>query len=50
MTGHFRHHILSTGKTFASDFAVICSVRDGKVSANNFIEDSYALWKAFQSD
>lgn len=50
MTGHFKHRILSTGKEFVSDFAAICSVRDGKVSAYNFIEDSYALWKAFQPD
>lgn len=50
VTGHFRHRILSTGKIFASDFAAICSVRDGKVSAYNFIEDSYGLWKAFQPD
>lgn len=50
ITGHFRHRILSTGKVFVSDFAAICSVRGGKVSAYNFIEDSYALWKAFQPD
>jgi len=50
VTGRFRHRILSTGKTFESDFAAICSVRDGKVSAYNFIEDSYGLWKAFQTD
>ncbi|MCB5206821.1 nuclear transport factor 2 family protein [Methylovorus mays] len=50
MTGHFKHRILSTGKEFGSDFAAICSVRDGKVSAYNFIEDSYALWRSFQHD
>ena len=50
LTGHFTHRILSTGKEFSSDFAVICSVRDGKVSAYNFIEDSYALWRSFQPD
>ena len=37
-----------TGREFASDFAAICSVRDGKVSAYNFLEDSYALWHSFQ--
>ncbi|MDR7144780.1 nuclear transport factor 2 family protein [Rhizobium sp. BE258] len=47
--GHFKHRIRSSGKEFASDFAAICSVRDGKVSAYNFIEDSYALWRAFQA-
>lgn len=50
LTGHFTHRIVSTGKEFSSDFAVICSVRDGKVSAYNFIEDSYALWRSFQLD
>ncbi|MGY2686106.1 nuclear transport factor 2 family protein [Pseudomonas tolaasii] len=50
MTGHFKHRILSTGKDFGSDFAAICSVRDGKISAYNFIEDSYALWRSLQHD
>lgn len=50
LTGHFTHRILSTGKEFTSDFAVICAVRDGKVSSYNFIEDSYALWRSFQPD
>lgn len=50
MIGSFKHRILSTGKEFNSDFAAICSVRDGKVSAYNFIEDSYGLWRAFQPD
>jgi len=48
LTGHFTHRIVSTGKTFSSDFAVICSVRDDKIAAYNFIEDSYGLWRAFQ--
>ncbi len=50
LTGHFTHRILSTGREFTSDFAAICSVRDGKVSAYNFLEDSYALWRSFQKD
>lgn len=49
ITGHFKHRILSTKKEFKSDFAAICSVREGKVSAYNFIEDSYALWRSFQT-
>jgi uncharacterized protein len=49
VTGHFTHRIVSTGKEFTSDFAAICSVRDGKVSAYNFLEDSYALWRSFTS-
>lgn len=48
MTGNFKHRILSTGKEFVSDFAAICTVREDKVSAYNFLEDSYALWRAFQ--
>ena len=50
ITGYVRHKVLSTGKEFASDFAALCSVRDGKVSAYNFLEDSYALWRAFVAD
>lgn len=48
ITGRVRHRILSTGREFASDFAAICSVRNGRVSAYNFLEDSYALWRSFQ--
>jgi len=48
LTGHFTHRIVSTSKTFSSDFAVICTVRDDKIAAYNFIEDSYGLWRAFQ--
>lgn len=46
--GHFTHRILDTGKEFSSDFATICTVRDGKLAAYNFLEDSYGLWDAFQ--
>lgn len=48
--GSFKHRILSTGREFGSDFANICTVRDGKVSAYNFLEDSYGLWRSFQPD
>ena len=47
--GHFTHRIRDTGKEFSSDFATICTVRDGKLAAYNFLEDSYGLWDAFQS-
>ena len=50
ITGRFKHRILSTGHEFSSDFATVCSVRDGKVSAYNFLEDSYALWRSFQAE
>ncbi|WP_221936913.1 nuclear transport factor 2 family protein [Mycolicibacterium sp. 018/SC-01/001] len=46
--GHFTHRILDTGKEFSSDFATICTVRDGLLAAYNFLEDSYGLWDAFQ--
>lgn len=46
--GHFTHRILDTGREFGSDFATICTVRDGKLAAYNFLEDSYGLWDAFQ--
>jgi uncharacterized protein len=49
VTGEFTHRIKSTGREFRSDFAALCTVRDGKISAYNFIEDSYALWRAFQA-
>lgn len=48
ITGFVKHRILVTGREFASDFAAICSVHDGKISSYNFIEDSYALWRSFQ--
>ena len=48
VTGDFAHRIKSTGREFRSDFAALCTVREGRISAYNFIEDSYALWQAFQ--
>lgn len=48
ITGDFKHRILDTGREFESDFAAICEVRDGKICAYSFIEDSYGLWRAFQ--
>ncbi|WP_158169964.1 nuclear transport factor 2 family protein [Mycolicibacterium smegmatis] len=48
VVGHFSHRIIDTGKEFSSDFATICTVRDGKLASYNFIEDSFGLWNAFQ--
>jgi uncharacterized protein len=48
VTGSFSHRILTTGQVFHSDFAALCTVRDGQISAYNFMEDSYALWQAFR--
>lgn len=48
LVGHFTHRILDTGKCFTSRFAAVCSVRDGKLSRYDFLEDSFGLWSAFQ--
>lgn len=48
VTGEVAHRIKSTGREFRSDFAALCTVRDGRIGAYDFIEDSYALWQAFQ--
>jgi uncharacterized protein len=48
LVGEFTHRIIDTGKEFGSDFAAICTVRDGKLAAYNFLEDSFGLWQAFQ--
>ncbi|WP_176054707.1 nuclear transport factor 2 family protein [Paraburkholderia caribensis] len=50
LTGCLKHEILQTGRVFSCDFAVICTVRDGKISGYNFLEDSYALWDAFRAE
>jgi ketosteroid isomerase-like protein len=46
--GHFSHRIIDTGRKFESDFAAICTIRDGKLASYNFLEDSFGLWNAFQ--
>ncbi|MCV7032296.1 nuclear transport factor 2 family protein [Mycobacterium sherrisii] len=46
--GHFSHRIIDTGNEFTSDFAAVCSVRDGKLDSYSFLEDSFGLWQAFQ--
>lgn len=48
ITGRLKHQILDTGRKFETFFAAICSVKDGKITAYNFLEDSYWLWAAFQ--
>ena len=48
VTGSIAHRIVDTGREFKSDFAAVCEVRDEKISAYSFIEDSFALWRAFQ--
>lgn len=48
VTGQLKYQNVNTKKEFASEFAGICTVRDGKISSYKFIEDSYALWQSFQ--
>lgn len=50
VTGRLKYQNLSTSKEFESEFAGICTVRDGKISSYKFLEDSYALWKSFQTN
>ena len=45
--GSFTHLILATSKEVSSDFAAHLIVRDGKIAAYRFFEDSYALYMAF---
>ncbi|MCX8563028.1 nuclear transport factor 2 family protein [Mycolicibacterium mucogenicum] len=49
VTGHFSHQIIDTTDEFSSDFAALCTVRDGKLARYNFLEDSFGLWKSFQN-
>lgn len=50
LVGHFTHRIIDTGKHFTSRFAAVCTVRDGKVSDYDFLEDSFGLWNSFQPE
>ncbi|WP_421943259.1 nuclear transport factor 2 family protein [Pedobacter sp.] len=50
ITGHVKHQILSTDRIFASDFAAVCRIREGKICSYKFLEDSYGLWESFQSN
>ena len=49
VTGRLKYRTISTDKEFESEFAAICTVRDGKISSYKFLEDSYALWNSFQT-
>lgn len=41
--GSFTHKLKSTGKLFTSDWALMCIVKDGKISEYHFYEDSAAF-------
>ena len=48
--GGFRCLVLSTGNEVSSEFAAHCVIRGGKVAAYKFLQDSYALYRAFQNE
>lgn len=41
--GAFSHIVKKTGKTFRSDWALLCHVRNGRIADFQFFEDSAAL-------
>lgn len=45
-SGKFTHLVKATGKTFSSDWALKCTVRNGKIVTYHFFEDSAAYLKA----
>lgn len=48
--GSFRSLVLSTGKEVSSEFVAHCVTRGGKVAAYKCLEDSYALYRAFEKE
>ena len=48
--GRLRHRARSTGKDFASDWALICRVESQRITLYHFYEDSEALRDALQPD
>lgn len=49
MHGKLKHHSRNTGKDFASDWALICKVKNGKIMLYHFYEDTAALEEAIFS-
>ena len=47
--GTLRHTSRQTGKPFASDWALICQVQDGRLTLYHFFEDTEALRDALAS-
>lgn len=45
--GHFQYRVNTTGKSFASDFALELRVTDGLIDRYRMHEDSYAISLAF---
>lgn len=48
--GTLRHKSRQTGKEFASDWALICRVKDGRLTHYHFYEDTEALRDALTPD
>lgn len=48
--GTLRHYSRSTGKPFASDWALICKVQQGQLVLYHFYEDSEALREALTTN
>jgi len=46
--GTLRHKARTTGKEFASDWALIGRVKDGRITLYHFYEDTEALWNALR--
>ncbi|MFA5968404.1 MAG: nuclear transport factor 2 family protein [Sphingomonas sp.] len=46
--GTLRHKVRKTGKDFASDWALICRVKDDRITLYHFYEDTEALLRAMQ--
>ena len=46
--GHYAWHVKATGREWESDFAHVCSVRDGKVTRFQEYTDTAALGDAFR--
>ena len=47
--GTLRHTVRSTGKPFASDWALVTEVRDGRLTLYHFYEDTAALEEAMRA-
>lgn len=46
--GTLRHTVRKTGKPFASDWALICTVKNGRITLYHFYEDTGALLHAMR--
>ncbi|MFS7187429.1 alpha/beta fold hydrolase [Serratia proteamaculans] len=49
VSGYFRHHVISTGRSVGSDFMLYFRIRDGLIARYQIFEDSALLARAFDS-